>query len=629
MATTLTYNGVVLYNAHTLEFSQTPQRDRSNTDQLFQRFRIRVRSLVNSAVNHVTTPMTQWTAAGATDIPNAAVGDTAQQLECKLRASLGQDRAPLLYQMEGITMIQSDKLTDADNGPKVLGLDVVRVSPLTLQVEFTIETALVICPNFAASTGKASPLNGEFPVTSNRWSCIDDLDDRFATTRTWQGLLRISTTTGGSVTPHAFRFVAVPPLSSGWKREKMQFVSDPDGLSLNYVITDREMVGPAAPFPAARMHFTHTETSGVGASESKQAAVPYAIGQCHVRLEGGRGADKRTMFGWGFQIIATKLQITEDQSTYSILELALSDTQGQDINVVEMQARVAHIPPANSSLAANYIATMALATMGLPLTLQPQMDSFQKAIAYDPNQSILLDAYGTATLATLFACQLQTPCGVSHYMSDQSDNADGDNTDAAPGDTSPSVPAVTPSEQPIITNAVGPVSESLASPPGYSLDQQTAIYSFYQIDSIIKRDKHRVGLPISTTSGSTPGPTSPTVKVCTLAMTGSIRTVRIHGERLGQWPVMLTDDDFKDGNGIMNFNLESHLNARAPILSNNGKTYYYGYDQELVYQMERPTRNGYEPLPVGALPWSSDLPNDNKIPLSTFRTPDDPNNGLG
>ena len=118
--TYLVYNGIVLENVLTREFSQTPVRDLTNTDQWYQRFLVRVEAIVNADLLALTSP-----SIGLIP-PNKQGLSTAAQIELIARRYLSEDRKDLAYVMQGTTLLKSTA-NDADNGPKVQHLNITHI----------------------------------------------------------------------------------------------------------------------------------------------------------------------------------------------------------------------------------------------------------------------------------------------------------------------------------------------------------------------------------------------------------------------------------------------------------------------------------------------------------------------
>jgi hypothetical protein len=75
-------------------------------------------------------------------------------------------------------------------------------------------------------------------VISNRWSCIDRLDESSFLVRTYTGTVRLS---NPHWNPHDYRVLTLPPLVTGMRRESIEYRASEDGLKLQYTITDKEV----------------------------------------------------------------------------------------------------------------------------------------------------------------------------------------------------------------------------------------------------------------------------------------------------------------------------------------------------------------------------------------------------
>ena len=75
-------------------------------------------------------------------------------------------------------------------------------------------------------------------VISNRWSCIDRLDESSFLVRTYTGTVRLS---NPHWNPHDYRALTLPPLVTGMRRESIEYRASEDGLKLQYTITDKEV----------------------------------------------------------------------------------------------------------------------------------------------------------------------------------------------------------------------------------------------------------------------------------------------------------------------------------------------------------------------------------------------------
>lgn len=646
MGTNLTYAGVTMTNVQTLEFrDKEPVRDPSDTDKWADETTIRVRTFLSTNTIGGYVPGGGGGAGigsiGITSVPGVLPGQSPQSVENIVAGLLNQDRQSLTFTMAGVVMVQSDATTDVANGPKVTDLKITGFAAATLIVEFEVKTWQVQCPQFVPTPNMPTPGN---KVLLNRWSCIDDMDERFCTTRVWQGILRVA---GANFHPNDFRDMAVPPLFPGWKRKHLHFHSDPGGLVLAYSVVDQEMVGPAPPWPAAKMQFTHVETCGEGViDESKGAGPVTGVGHCHVVMEGGRGADKRMMICRAANIIEQKLQLGASQQTFRILEVTVADYQSADTNRIEMQAKVQHCPTNNQTLQA-FIANTVLGQMGLPLSLPqsdpgtgmtdpsnqgsqgssntnttPQVNANSQAIAgYNPDICWALGSYGSATLTTAFAAFLQTPCGAdgTHTVTG------GYSNPASPSLSQPSYSQAT-NETPAVTYSTGAVSTTaaLSTPPTYAGSGTQSIFQFYVVDSQLVKKFSRVQLPIA---GLVPAG-QPTTTTFTLGGAAAKRIVRITGECKNDWPRMPRDVDFTDHNGIQHSILKSKILSKARTPCPDGNSFDHSLAIEYTYALSRPPQSS-ESLPVGVLQWDgASNPSSNAVPSTAFIAPDDENYGI-
>src|SRR3990167_3238418 len=267
MGTNMTYNGVELRNVVTREFVQDPIRDDSNTDTIHHRFRIQVETVLNPTLLAMANPRLGFLLPGGGAPTAAAAMQSIHRL-------LSQDRGELLYDFSGLPVLHvtpslSGAVTaDANNGPRVFAVSMTHISPETINILFGVECAVVVCGQ-----------SGLHPVLNNRWSSSDDINENFATTRTWRGKLRLR---DAAVSAHVYRGIVVPPLPKGWRRKSMHFTAETNALELSYVVTDEEMVGQAVPSPATTMTCTHTKTMG--------AAGSVVDGRLTIRLDGPRGS---------------------------------------------------------------------------------------------------------------------------------------------------------------------------------------------------------------------------------------------------------------------------------------------------------------------------------------------------
>lgn len=259
--------GVILNNVQTLEFLQEAVYDESNTDVLYQKFRITVEALCHTQ-SHVTgSDDAQVTlppdavgapyaaqgigtrnASGGMDVllmqlsPTNA-GATAQQRA--VRQILMTKAGTFIMRFGGVgsgtneagkvilaagpagpaTEAATDGLSpipiDVANGPVPQSLKIASVAnDHMLKIHWSIEINVTECPVGTKFTSG---------ILSNRWSMQDTIDGNFYTTRRITGKARTRT---ALTNPHNFRGLVLPPLDDGFKRESMTFGATADGLFL-------------------------------------------------------------------------------------------------------------------------------------------------------------------------------------------------------------------------------------------------------------------------------------------------------------------------------------------------------------------------------------------------------------
>jgi hypothetical protein len=617
MATSLTYNGVQLYNCVTLEFAQSPLRDASGTDLIGWEYLIRVRGIV--AV-HNTTRKTQNALIDGQPIKASAgvaigtVATNTADANQTLRLRLGKDRCELTYAVDGHDVLHVAPSTaavetsapniqarvDVNNGPKVESVNVSNIASQTCFVEFAVKVAIVECQN-DLGTDRASWENTH-KVLSNRWSCADDLDDLFRTTRRVQGILRLSTPVHS---PHEFRGLVVPPLAKGFCRKRMAFTADPTGLQLAYEIVDQEMVGPAPLDPAMKMRITHTE--GMGGD------VNNCIGEVHVDLEGGRASDKGDMLIRAMQVVVNRLFLDEESQNVATIEfLAITDVQGQDVNTVSVACRVKHASfkfktKDKKEVEADMGAIM-LHRWGSPLDpdffqrLPPRTDTPKNQQPqypyYDPDSAPVWNPEGSAGIAGLFICYLQTPCGAQHGITDGKQAAETVSDNARDESVQPTQ----------LTYRQGSIPAYFSSSNDSNLTAaaQEFAYTHYQIDDTVTVKSQRVFLPLASDDSGSSGSTTPQDSLAPVRLSPAVafRVLAIHAERTGDWPQMIRPEDFKDHFGIQHWLRKHKLMKHAPIPKSNGVGKVFSMQGRYRYALARAPQAD-EPLNPPTLPWDA------------------------
>lgn len=588
MATTLTYGPITLQNVLTKKFEQEAVYDESGTDLLYHKFTVRVVGYVH---RHALTP--NMPDAVAIE-PRSLVSPTSDYLD--IRALLLEPRWNLALTVGGTNLLYvigatanpqqfaaAQNSRDLNNGPKPRFCEVTRIAGTSLlQVEFEIEACILECRNDLNYSN----------VLSNRFSVADSIDEDWYTTRTYRGRIRFKSLYPNA---HNFRHWVIPPLQRGFKRQQVEVAASVDGLSLDYVVTDKEIYA-ACPFPGTTWEATQTVTTGEHAVQT--------ISELVVSVKGPRTVAKRDLIATCAIITLTRLDLNAQRSLNYIL-LGASVVDYLHENRVEMRARVQEISNLDADGQPLRQLSIAVGRLGKPLDFSRNgiPDVYKN---YDPELSPVPPLYGTATWTGLFICALQSPCDTEHGMPQLIDK-----------------PPEKADEKP--SGGLGNVFEY---PPGTALDglgdsevtnnisaeTREAMYAHYKIDVEYAATSMRVALPIASPPATA---NDPTCAVVQLGRPQARATVRVEAERIGQWPTMPATIDYVDVNGIPWYFDRDRVISKTPTLMADRKMRVYSIDQEFHYILARPLAAG-ESLSTGKLPFDTFTVQQNLLPASKF-----------
>ena len=592
----VTYNGVHLTSCLTHVFEQVAINDESGTDRLGYKYTISVETFANVAA-----------AAGFFGLCGVQVpGTTVTELIAGVRDLLMARRQSFSYSQNGVTMVAASASNDLDQGPNPVSFRLTHITPTTVKIEYTISFTIDDCHGSQA-----------FPVISNRWSCVDSIDERWRTTRSWHGKLRMGTSQNGTVSPHNFRALVVPTLQAGWIRQKMNFVASPNGLELGYEITDQQLLGDAAPWPCATWSFTHNENMQFVGSKN--------TGSLDITMRGTPRANKYDMITFGLLLL--KLKLIDSQNIaigQSIIQgITVTEMGGNDECAIAVRGHVIRVPNQGSGVnQGQSIGNISLRNVGKPL------DKFNIQ-NYNKDLTINYGPFGTndpALLAGLFACYLQTPCGDldSHTMPQGGPQPSQPKTKGG-SSTSPkfqydSQSSTTPTE---ISASVGSPGDPSIPSPTMSADQTTAMYIHSKGDSTLELDGGYIGLPIAKAKNSSNADNTAFIQLYPPQCT---RTLRFEFERIVEWPILIKPIAFTDKNGIKYKVKHWEPKFHAPVQTSDGHTLFV-VDVELELLMSRPPKDG-ETIPTCEMPWDTFKPAATAYPPNKFIEPTDSDNGI-
>lgn len=399
---------------------------------------------------------------------------------------------------------------DVNDGPRCLQFDVAHVAADNIyKVEAVFEIFRVQCTDDDEAGGNQTG------VLSHRWSSADMLDHNLRTTRLYRGTLEVASAV---LNPHWFRYLVVPPLLSGFRRDKLEFTATEDGKKLQYSITDQE-VAVSAPPPARKWSVQHTEIALKNDSAKSH-------GSCTVTLEGDSKVDKMQLISLGLSVITAKLLNEKFGAIAAGVNAALGDItitdNTGDVNSITVSATVQRPLKAAGGM------------------IVPHVPGFQKQIEladlpafvahYNPRLSMgayvgdPVELNGPIPLIGIFSAFLQTPCDEVHAI----------NGDANALGVDFNVPGIKGDDVTIDAIIVSDLGETDVD--FYSASQLDHLYTFYQCEGIFQTKSMRSAMPIASTYSGTGLDTSPGTQVISLSRPQTRYVLRISAERLGQWP---------------------------------------------------------------------------------------------
>jgi len=567
--TTLVYNGVEIRKCLTRNFRQENVYDQSNSDLLFHRFTVTVVGYVHGTQNFTTVGIVPPGFSTSDATVNQRI-IRALLLEPRKRFDMSVGDETLLSCAPRITGPDDQKIDnnvhkgDLDSGPKPKHCNVTMIAGTRMyQVEYEIE----ICKLECASNGNQSG------VLSNRWSMRDSIDGNWYTTRTMSGRLRVADV---NLNPQTFRYLIVPPLQDGFKRESIETMTDPNGLELEYTVVDRE-VFTAAPAPATEWQATHRVMTNDGNS---------CRSECSTTVTGSKYANKVELIELAMDIVTQTLRLDIPQNKLEAAHIVDYLHENRvDVMASCMNYPIDQITP---------IPFTRFAT-GVPY----------KRPDYNPERSQVPNVFGTASLTGLWVSYLQSPCSPKHgvpQLTIHSEEKPGEG-DRVTNTKIKSQTGKLPVDNDVVKN--------------YSDESREAVYTFYSVETAHTTEPNCIQLPVSTDSRKT----TDTCIFVDLARPVQYRDVVIAGQRYGAWPSMPKNQDGETiyGNVKLRQIGREIVTNKAPALTSNGKTYLYETTLQYRLGYSRPLKAN-ESLPIGKIPIDNSKSIDNRMPSSIYKS---------
>lgn len=144
------------------------------------------------------------------------------------------------------------------------------------------------------------------PVMSLRWWVQDDIDgNTWLQTRKYNGTIKLL---NRNINPHFARYVVMPPLTKGYKRQNINYSESEDGTTLSFSVTDREIF-IQAPFPVTNFTGRWEVSQSTGFGGDTNAIIP--TGNMSMALTAPKNVSKRYLIGKMINIANTKLGILD------------------------------------------------------------------------------------------------------------------------------------------------------------------------------------------------------------------------------------------------------------------------------------------------------------------------------
>jgi hypothetical protein len=236
----LIYNSVTLPYVDTVNFNEVARSDESNTDWYLTEFDIQVQSIISPAYLSVlaadvfgsfSNSSNPWKTADLLDI---------------LRARLLERRRPFSFIVNGVNAIPQPPVgnrgsVDIDNGPIPQSCNIIALPAGSFLIQYSIKASY--WENNLKSSGvpHVTNINGN-PILYNRWSESQTIDNCNYSTFSREGKFVIRSDNSDGQGPDFYRnktsFLGIP---DGCVRVSSYYKLDPNGLAMDYAITDKEV----------------------------------------------------------------------------------------------------------------------------------------------------------------------------------------------------------------------------------------------------------------------------------------------------------------------------------------------------------------------------------------------------
>ena len=169
----------------------------------------------------------------------------------------------------GVAVTVDDWYPSIKEGGKISASVIKIYGESSARVQFEVEYTYVPCEGVGngGSVASYNRVNAS-PVMSLRWHVQDNIDgNTWLQTRTFNGKIELL---NRNINPHFARYVVMPPLTKGYKRQSINYSESEDGRSLSFSIVDKEMF-IQAPFPVTNFNGIQFKWNTAGSHWSDSA----------------------------------------------------------------------------------------------------------------------------------------------------------------------------------------------------------------------------------------------------------------------------------------------------------------------------------------------------------------------
>lgn len=597
--TKIRYGDVVLENVLTNSILYEPVYDPTGVDPIGLKIVIDVVSTLHKSVRNLHGANVNWSLPSAAGLATG-LQDTLNEF-CMPRQAFWMwiGGVPFMF-VRGASTAECDTWYDADEAGDGAVPEIAHGPRVTAKILSVQGVNAVKCEFHFEMTVPIRCYNGAYEnILSLRWWIADDVDcSDWTTTRNYTGVLRVKSK---KVNSHELaRSHTLPPLTKGFRRERIGWHESADGLTLTFSITDKE-VWANAPAPATDWEGSYTVSFPQMGTTTEQ--------ELNFRLKSSKDVPKENLFNLAAAIIEAKLhwESIRKQGEADANMFVLSSSWSEDLkhNAVSVNVRAkvfgGKTKDKNGALEGPARKLINIGFKGKPelgQPLPPSLGTLWKGEDpphpewhndYNKEDAFLPPDGKWATLAGIFVCALQNPCC-------RNDLAD-------PSYTNQGTTEVTKSDEVIYDEyAENPLKDYEDEAEYYSPSHLKAMYEYYRITNTIDVDTGWRAFPLGKQCNDSSY--DDTVAFSQIHCPVAVRTVRIHASRINAWPELPKPIHWKESNGIKHVLKSFRVEPNPVQLSADGRDKLCEVYAVYEYYLSRPPQKT-ELITVGRVPYVS------------------------